>query len=144
MEPCGRPWVAIRDRAEPHIPSCSAVGDRQSCKRQGPPSDRHWLVLQKAVLPSTSRILLTVHNQERGKPSSIYIFTFAQDSEVNPGDITVLALGFSTPILLRQEGTRGKYWFVSDLYILMGRGRTVDDWKAGKRALENYVLHRGE
>jgi hypothetical protein len=58
------------------------------------------------------------------------------------GDIVVVPLGCSTPILLRPEGNRGEYRFVGDVYINMYMyGKAVEQWKAGKRKLRRYVLH---
>jgi hypothetical protein len=58
------------------------------------------------------------------------------------GDIIVVPLGCSTPILLRAEGTQGEYRYVGDIYIdgYMS-GKAVDQWQAGKRQLKKYVLH---
>jgi len=59
-----------------------------------------------------------------------------------PGDIVVVPLGCSTPILLRLEGTRGEYRFVGDVYINgYMHGKAVDQWKERKRELKKYVLH---
>jgi hypothetical protein len=59
-----------------------------------------------------------------------------------PGDIVVVPLGCSTPVLLRLEGTRGEYRFVGDVYINgYMRGRAVEQWNEGKRELKKYVLH---
>lgn len=59
-----------------------------------------------------------------------------------PGDIVVVPLGCSTPVLLRLEGTRGEYRFVGDVYIHgYMRGKAVDQWKDGKREVSKYVLH---
>jgi len=59
-----------------------------------------------------------------------------------PGDIVVVPLGCSTPILLRPEGIRGEYRFVGDVYIYgYMYGRAVEHWKEGKWDLKKYVLH---
>jgi hypothetical protein len=59
-----------------------------------------------------------------------------------PGDVVVVPLGCSTPILLRPDGTRGEYRFVGDVYIQgFMRGRAVDEWNSGERELTKYVLH---
>jgi hypothetical protein len=59
-----------------------------------------------------------------------------------PGDVVVVPLGCSTPILLRLEGPRGEYRFVGDVYIQgFMRGRAVDEWNSGERELTKYVLH---
>lgn len=59
-----------------------------------------------------------------------------------PGDIVVVPLGCSTPVLLRLEGSRGEYRLVGDIYINgYMHGRAVDQWKEGKRDLRKYVLH---
>jgi hypothetical protein len=59
-----------------------------------------------------------------------------------PGDVVVVPLGCSTPILLRLEGTRGEYRFVGDVYIQgFMRGRAIDEWNSGERDLRKYVLH---
>ncbi|KAH7304008.1 heterokaryon incompatibility protein-domain-containing protein [Rhexocercosporidium sp. MPI-PUGE-AT-0058] len=59
-----------------------------------------------------------------------------------PGDVIVVPLGCSTPVLLRQEGTRGEYRFVGDVYIHgYMQGRAVDELRIGKRKLVRFVLH---
>jgi hypothetical protein len=59
-----------------------------------------------------------------------------------PGDIVVMPLGCSTPVLLRLEGTRGEYRFVGDVYIHgYMRGKAVDQWEDRKREVSKYVLH---
>ncbi|RGP79537.1 hypothetical protein FLONG3_2285 [Fusarium longipes] len=59
-----------------------------------------------------------------------------------PGDIVVVPLGCSTPVLLRPEGTQGEYRYVGDIYIENYMfGKAVDQWQAGQRGLKKYVLH---
>ncbi|QGI61050.1 hypothetical protein CEK27_005021 [Fusarium fujikuroi] len=58
------------------------------------------------------------------------------------GDVIVVPLGCSTPILLRAEGTQGEYRYVGDIYVDGYMfGKAVDQWQAGKRQLKKYVLH---
>jgi hypothetical protein len=58
------------------------------------------------------------------------------------GDVVVVPLGCSTPVLLRLEGAKGEYRFVGDVYINgYMHGRAVDEWKEGKRELKKYILH---
>lgn len=58
------------------------------------------------------------------------------------GDIVVVSLGCSTPVILRPEGTRGEYRFIGDVYIHgYMNGRAVDEWKNNKREMRKYVLH---
>ncbi|KAK0612217.1 heterokaryon incompatibility protein-domain-containing protein [Immersiella caudata] len=58
-----------------------------------------------------------------------------------PGDIVVVPLGCSTPILLRESGTRGEYRFVGDVYIHGHMdGKAVHKWKNGDAELKKYVL----
>jgi len=58
-----------------------------------------------------------------------------------PGDIVVVPLGCSTPVLLRQAGTRDEYRFVGDVYIQgYMHGMAVDEWMQGSRGLKQYVL----
>jgi hypothetical protein len=58
------------------------------------------------------------------------------------GDVVVVPLGCSTPILLRPEGTRGEYRFVGDVYIQgFMRGRAIDEWNTEEREVRKYVLH---
>jgi hypothetical protein len=59
-----------------------------------------------------------------------------------PGDVVVVPLGCSTPVLLRPEGTQGEYRYVGDIYIENYMfGKAVDQWQAGERELKKYVLH---
>ncbi|KAF4442227.1 hypothetical protein F53441_11789 [Fusarium austroafricanum] len=58
------------------------------------------------------------------------------------GDIIVVPLGCSTPILLRPEGSQGEYRYVGDIYVDGYMfGKAVDQWEAGQRELKTYVLH---
>ncbi|CAG1965781.1 unnamed protein product [Fusarium graminearum] len=59
-----------------------------------------------------------------------------------PGDVVVVPLGCSTPVLLRPEGTQGEYRFIGDIYIENYMfGKAVDQWQVGERELKKYVLH---
>ncbi|KAG5663440.1 hypothetical protein KAF25_001376 [Fusarium avenaceum] len=58
------------------------------------------------------------------------------------GDVIVVPLGCSTPILLRAEGPQGEYRYVGDIYVAgYMDGKAVNEWKDGKRELKTYVLH---
>jgi hypothetical protein len=58
------------------------------------------------------------------------------------GDLIVVPLGCSTPILLRAEGQQGEYRYVGDIYVAgYMDGKAVDEWKEGKRELNTYVMH---
>jgi len=59
-----------------------------------------------------------------------------------PGDIIVVPLGCSTPVILRAEGGRGEYRLVGDVYVTgYMYGRAIDQWKDGSRELQKFVLH---
>jgi hypothetical protein len=59
-----------------------------------------------------------------------------------PGDVIVVPLGCSTPILLRWEGGQGEYRFVGDVYIHgYMDGLAVREWMNGEKKLKKYVLH---
>ncbi|CAG8962199.1 hypothetical protein HYFRA_00005251 [Hymenoscyphus fraxineus] len=59
-----------------------------------------------------------------------------------PGDIVVVPLGCSTPVLLREEGTTGEYRFVGDVYLNeYMHGRAVAEVVHGKREVMKYLLH---
>lgn len=58
-----------------------------------------------------------------------------------PGDIVVVPLGCSTPILLRETGVHGEYIFVGDVYIHgYMDGKAVQKWRKGDAELKKYVL----
>ncbi|ORY04747.1 heterokaryon incompatibility protein-domain-containing protein [Clohesyomyces aquaticus] len=58
------------------------------------------------------------------------------------GDVIVVPLGCSTPILIRPEGPGGEYRFVGDIYVHgYMHGRAMDEWKKGKRDMGKYLLH---
>ncbi|KAF2113606.1 heterokaryon incompatibility protein-domain-containing protein [Lophiotrema nucula] len=58
------------------------------------------------------------------------------------GDIVVVPLGCSTPIILRPGGRNGDYRFVGDAYIHgWMHGRAIDECKAGRRWKQEYVLY---
>jgi len=57
------------------------------------------------------------------------------------GDIVVVPLGCSTPILLRESRKRGEYQFVGDTYIHgYMDGKAVHKWKNEDAELKKYVL----
>ncbi|KAM0344462.1 hypothetical protein ACHAPU_007434 [Fusarium lateritium] len=59
-----------------------------------------------------------------------------------PGDLVVVPLGCSTPILLRPEGIQCDCRFVGDIYVDgYMYGNAIDQWKEGKLQLNSYVLH---
>ncbi|CAG8972576.1 hypothetical protein HYALB_00011308 [Hymenoscyphus albidus] len=61
---------------------------------------------------------------------------------VIPGDIIVVPLGCSTPVLLREEGTRGEYRFVGDVYLInYMHGQAIDEAMQGENGALTYVLH---
>lgn len=54
------------------------------------------------------------------------------------GDIVVVPLGCSTPIILRPEGRNGEYRFVGDVYIhTYMHGKAIEEG----RLKQKYVLH---
>jgi hypothetical protein len=58
------------------------------------------------------------------------------------GDVVIVPLGCSTPILVRPEGPRGRYRFVGDVYIHdYMHGKTIKEMEDGHRVLQKYVLH---
>ena len=58
------------------------------------------------------------------------------------GDVVIVPLGCSTPILIRPEGPRGRYRFVGDVYIHdYMHGKTIKEMEDGHRVLQKYVLH---
>ncbi|KAF2468420.1 uncharacterized protein BDR25DRAFT_304884 [Lindgomyces ingoldianus] len=58
------------------------------------------------------------------------------------GDVVVVPLGCSTPVILRPEGNRGEYRFVGDIYINgYMHGKAVEKWRSGEKELQKYVLH---
>ncbi|KAG9234733.1 heterokaryon incompatibility protein-domain-containing protein [Amylocarpus encephaloides] len=59
-----------------------------------------------------------------------------------PGDIIVVPLGCSTPILLRKEGANGEYRFIGDVFVNRWMtGRAIDELNEKKRQVEEFVLH---
>jgi hypothetical protein len=60
---------------------------------------------------------------------------------MTPGDLIVVPLGCSTPILIRPQGRRGEYRFVGDVYIHgYMHGKAMDDWN-WRMALPKYIIH---
>lgn len=58
------------------------------------------------------------------------------------GDLIVVPLGCSTPILLRAEGAQGEYRYVGDIYVAgYMDGKAINEWKDDRRELKSYVLH---
>lgn len=57
------------------------------------------------------------------------------------GDVIVVPLGCSTPIIIRPVGNRGEYRFVGDVYIHgYMHGAAIDELDDGRRELTKYVL----
>lgn len=105
-----------------------------------------YLDVQVGIKPKERRGFLQKHFGDRMMGRC---FCFTGDNQIGmgtgfmlPGDLIVVPLGCSTPILLRAEGTRDEYRFVGDVYMRgYMRGKAVDEWKSGKRELRRYVLH---
>ena len=58
------------------------------------------------------------------------------------GDIIVVPLGCSTPIILRPRGYNGEYRFVGDVYVhAFMHGKAVEQVKAGKRQTKKFIIH---
>ena len=58
------------------------------------------------------------------------------------GDIAVVPLGCSTPIIVRPEGRNGEYRYVGDAYVdQYMMGKAVQEWEAGQKELRKYLLH---
>ncbi|GAB1315425.1 hypothetical protein MFIFM68171_05635 [Madurella fahalii] len=61
---------------------------------------------------------------------------------MTPGDVIVVPLGCSTPVILRPEGGRGEYRFVGDVYLDgYMYGKAVEERNNKERELRRYVLH---
>lgn len=59
-----------------------------------------------------------------------------------PGDVVVVPLGCSTPVVLRPEGTQGEFRYIGDVYIESYMyGKAIEQWQTGLRPLKKYVLH---
>lgn len=57
------------------------------------------------------------------------------------GDIIVVPLGCATPIILRPDG-HNEYRYVGDIYVHgFMYGKAIDQWKAGQKRLDEFVLH---
>ncbi|KAF3048247.1 hypothetical protein E8E12_011473 [Didymella heteroderae] len=58
------------------------------------------------------------------------------------GDIVVVPLGCSTPVVLREEGPEGEFRFVGDIYVDgYMEGRAIDLYKRYPDCLRKYLLH---
>ncbi|KAF2204156.1 hypothetical protein GQ43DRAFT_365222 [Delitschia confertaspora ATCC 74209] len=58
------------------------------------------------------------------------------------GDVVVVPLGCSTPILLRPEGSKGEYRFVGDVYINgYMQSNAIEQWRRKKREVGEFVIH---
>jgi hypothetical protein len=58
------------------------------------------------------------------------------------GDLIIVPLGCSTPILIRPEGRDNEYRYVGDVYIDgFMYGEAIDQWERGNLKLRKYVLH---
>lgn len=61
--------------------------------------------------------------------------------EMMDDDIVVVALGCSTPIILRPHGNRGNYHYIGDMYLHgYMDGRAIKQLNKGRRELKKYVL----
>ncbi|KAK2736972.1 heterokaryon incompatibility protein [Colletotrichum kahawae] len=58
------------------------------------------------------------------------------------GDIVVVPLGCSTPVILRPEGCRSECRYVGDAYLHgYMYGKAIDQWRNGDRKASKFVLH---
>ena len=58
-----------------------------------------------------------------------------------PGDVVVVPLGCSTPVILREVGAGGEYRFIGDTYLQgFMYGRAVDDWRRGETSPSKFKL----
>lgn len=65
----------------------------------------------------------------------------AASGAIREGDVVVVALGCTTPIVLRPHGGNGHYQFVGDLYLHgYMDGKVVRELENGQRELKKYVL----
>ncbi|KAM0214756.1 hypothetical protein ACHAQD_008655 [Fusarium lateritium] len=107
---------------------------------------RDYLEIEIDVKPQMRRQLL---QQSFGNHMMGRSFCLTQEHRIAmgsgfmlAGDLIVVPLGCSTPILLRAEGTLGEYRYVGDIYVAgFMDGEAVDAWKEGERELKTYVLH---
>lgn len=105
-----------------------------------------YLDLRVDVKPDERRQFLQKHFGERMMGRSFFIthdnYLGMSTGFMLPGDKVVVPLGCSTPILLRQEGTRGEYRYVGDAYVNgYMDGKAIDQWKLGIREVSKYILH---
>lgn len=106
----------------------------------------HYLDLNVGVKPDEWRHFLQKHFGEMMMGRCFFItqrnYLGMGTGFMLPGDKIVVPLGCSTPILLRQEGARGEYRYVGDVYVNgYMYGKAIDQWKSGARELSKYVLH---
>ncbi|KAK0619060.1 heterokaryon incompatibility protein-domain-containing protein [Immersiella caudata] len=61
---------------------------------------------------------------------------------MTPGDVIVVPLGCSTPVILRPEGGRGEHRFVGDVYLDgYMYGRAMEEMGNKEKEVRRYVLH---
>ncbi len=121
----------LRERL-PHLPLIPKLQDYVDAKVDIAPEARRQF-LQKHFGDRIMGRCICITDEERIGMGSGFML---------PGDIIVVPLGCSTPVLLRQEGARGEHRFVGDIYIHgYMHGEAVDQWKDGKLGVSKYVLH---
>jgi hypothetical protein len=121
----------LRERL-PHLPLNQKLRDYVDSKVDIRPDARRQFLQQHFSDRMMGRCFCITEEKRIGMGSGFML----------PGDIVVVPLGCSTPVLLRLEGTRGEYRFVGDVYIHgYMRGMAVDQWKGGGREVRKYVLH---
>lgn len=106
----------------------------------------HYLDMNERVLPGPRRPFLRRHFSSHMMGRCFFL---TEDGHMGLGsgfmaigDIAVVPLGCSTPIIVRPEGRNGEYRYVGDAYVdQYMMGKAVQEWEAGQKELRKYLLH---
>jgi hypothetical protein len=132
LDVCYHIFASLLRERLPHLPLNSTLNGYVNEKLDIAPEDRRQFLQTHFGDRMMGRCFCVTNDKHIGMGSGFML----------PGDIIVVPLGCSTPILLRSEGPSGEYRFVGDVYIHgYMHGLAVQEWKDGKRKLEKYVLH---
>jgi hypothetical protein len=129
---CYQVFASLLRERLPHLPLNQQLRDYVDKKGVIKPEDRRQFLHQHFGDKMMGRCFCITKEKRIGMWSGF----------MWPGDIVVVPLGCSTPVLLRLEGPRGEYRFVGDVYIHeYMRVKAVEQWKDRKREVSKYVPH---
>lgn len=117
------PQLLLDDELVRHAKREDVVASKEDCRQFLGNFSRHMM---------GRRLCLLDHGRLMGLGSGF----------IGVGDVVVVPLGCSTPIVLRREGASGEFRYVGDVYVdQYMHGKAVEVYDKGSAKANAYVLH---